>query len=169
MKSIKRRGFSLIEIVVTVAILSILMGIAIPFLGASKQKTELRNTARKLVQNLKKAQIMARSGRANVPSWGANDRTAQAGVRFISSTQYAVFVDRDGLDNGGGSEADVEIVDLSNSGYPLEFASPPVSVRFNKNGTLSTTSDVDLTIQDTSTGERRIVRVTYSGKVSLFR
>ena len=91
-----------------------------------------------------------------------------AGIRFISATQYAIFVDQDGLDNGAGTEADVEVVDVTEGGVPFQFVTPPVSVRFRRNGTLTSAGDVDLTLEDTGTSERRVVRVTFGGKASVF-
>lgn len=165
----KRRnpGFTLLELVVVIAIISIILGIAIPMFSASKETSELRSIANQLVGNFKQAQALARSGKADVPVWPANTRAQAAGIRFISATQYAIFVDQDNLSNGAGSEADIEVVDIAPNGEPFAFVSPPAQVRFKKNGTLPTPPDITVTVRNTNTNQTKVVQVTYGGQASI--
>ena len=167
-QSHRRRGFSLVELMVTMAILATIVAVAVPLFTRTKRKNELRYTAQRLSAHFAKARSLATSGKRDVPTWPAGTRARSAGIRFISATQYAIFVDQDGLDNGAGTEADVEVVDVTEGGVPFQFVTPPVSVRFRRNGTLTAAGDVDLTLEDTVTTERRVVRVTFGGKASVF-
>lgn len=160
-------GFSLLEMAVVVAIMAIIMAVAIPSFTRSKETRELRAVANRLVGHCRQAQSLARSGKANVPVWAPDTRTQMAGLRFISATQYAVFVDQDTQANGAASEADVEVVDIASDGSPFIFVTPPPQIRFRKNGTLPNSADLQVDIRNTATDQTKSVRITYGGRASI--
>lgn len=161
-----KRGFSLLEIVVVIAIVSLLAGIAIPAFSRAKMKAQLRSTANRMVGDFKQARTLAASGKAGLAAWAADQRTQMAGIRFISATQYAIFIDNDNAANG--SEVDIEVVDIAANNEPFVFVGAPAEVRFKRTGTLVAPPDVDIIVQDTTTNEQRTVRITYGGKASVF-
>ena len=163
----RQRGFSLLELMVTVAILALIIAVAIPMFGRTKEKNELRYTATRLVGDCSKARALAGSGKADVQAWGQGVRAQMAGIRFINTTQYAIFVDRDTRANGAATEADIEVVDIASNNEPFEFVNPPAAVRFRKNGTLVAPPDIDIILRNRNTNERRTVRVTFGGRASL--
>ena len=163
-----QRGFSLIEIVVTLGILGLLVGIAVPLFSRTREKAELRTAANRLVGDFKQARALAASGKADIQAWGQGVRAQMAGIRFINATQYAIFVDQDTQANGGATEADIEIVDIAPGNEPFQFVGPPAQVRFKKSGTLIAPPDVDIIVRNTDTGEQRVVRISYGGKASMF-
>jgi len=161
------RGFSVLEVMVVLGILAIVVGIAIPMFSSTREANGLRDAARRLAGNFKRAQALARSGKADVPTWAPGTRVRMAGIRFISPTQYAIFVDNDRLANGGGTEVDVEIVDIAPRGEPYTFVGAPAEVRFRRNGTLPNAADVPISIQNTSSNVTKVVTVTYGGRASV--
>jgi type IV fimbrial biogenesis protein FimT len=76
-------GFSLIELMVAIAIISILMGLAIPGFARWLPNYRLKGAARDLYSNLQ----LAKSG-------AIKDRTEWA-IRFTSATSYEVWSARD--------------------------------------------------------------------------
>lgn len=166
-KDRSRRGFSLVELAVVIAIIAVILGIAIPMFSRSKSTSELRSVANQLVGDFRRAQALARAGKADVAVWGNGVRTQAAGIRFISATQYAIFVDRDAQNNGAATEADMEVVDIAANGEPLTFVSPPAQIRFRKNGTLPSPPDLQVTIRNTDTNQNKVVEVTFGGRARI--
>ena len=76
-------GFSLLELMVTIVIISILLGIAIPGFGRWLPSYRLKGAARDLYSNLQ----LAKSG-------AIKDRTEWA-IRFTSDTVYEIWSARD--------------------------------------------------------------------------
>lgn len=159
-----RRGFSLLEIVIALAIIAVLAAICIPLLSASQKRSRLKQAARDLGAHLGLARSLAGSGRGDA-SWQSSDRVVNGGVRLISPTQYAVFIDRNELLDG--DEVDTVVVDFSarDPSSELRIVSPvaPAEIRFRANGTLLSASMVDVVVEDAGTGEQRTVRVTLGG------
>src|SRR5688572_28921997 len=122
------RGFTLVEIIVAVAIVAILVAIAIPLFRSSRRKTDLQDVAPRLVGHLGQARGLAATGLTH-STWGPNQRTECAGLRIISASQYAVFIDADLLANG--NEVDAAIIDfgVNHPGSPLSVAilAPPAT------------------------------------------
>ncbi len=162
-----RRGFSLLEMAVVVAIVGLILAVAIPQFNASRNTSQLRSVANRLVGDFRRAQSLARAGKADVPTWGAGVRTRMAGIRFISATQYAIFVDRDTQANGGATEADMEVIDIAPDGEPFTLVGAPAQVRFRKNGTLPAPPDITITLRNTATNEQKVIQVTYGGRPSI--
>lgn len=163
-----KRGFTLIEIVVVVAIVAIGAAIAIASMMRSQNKSDLRSAASDMVSMVKRARSLARSGSVPVTTWPANARTRNAGIRVISPTRYVVFADNDDQSNGAASEAVVEMIDLpSKYGGSMSIQEAPgFEVRFRANGTLSVPNDQTLTFLDPSGGGQRTVTITFGGNAS---
>ncbi len=172
-----RRGFSLIEMMVVIGIISIVVGIAVPMFSANKVSAEHRRVTQRLVGSLKRAQAMARSGKSGLAGWNANQRTQTAGVRFVNATTYAIFVDNDRVSNGAASEVDIEFVNIAPNGEPFTLFVAQPEIRFQRNGTLPTPADVLVRIavdaggcaaNPTNSGPRcNVVGVTYGGRAAV--
>lgn len=61
-KKINQRGFTLIEMIVSVSILSLIMGITLAYFGSADQRDILRFSARRLADSLQSAVSFAQSG-----------------------------------------------------------------------------------------------------------
>jgi prepilin-type N-terminal cleavage/methylation domain-containing protein len=63
-RSLNRRGFSLVEMMVVVALIGIVAAFAIPSMIEMKPKDQLRSAAKDLVTNLRQARALAITGKA---------------------------------------------------------------------------------------------------------
>jgi len=111
-------GFSLIELMVAIAIIAILMGLAIPGFATWLPNYRLKGAARDLYSNLQ----LAKSG-------AIKDRTEWA-IRFTTATSYEVWSARDpdtpnanaGWNSFSTSDDTlIKTVDLSGIGSGVEF------------------------------------------------
>lgn len=158
----QRRGFSLLEIVITVAIVALLAAVAYPFFTNSIEKGKLNDVTKRMLAHFTKARNLAASGQTD-SSWGGGDRTITALVRIESATGYTVYIDRD--DVWDGDEVAVQVVDftISDPGSDIRITAPaPLTViRFRSNGTLTGGGQVDITLTDNN--RTRNLRVTVGG------
>lgn len=90
-----------------------------------------------------------------------------AGIRFLSPTRYAIFVDSDQVANGGGTEVVIAIVDIAPNGEPYQFVAAPAEIRFRRNGTLPAPPDMQIDILNTSSNLTKSVIVAYGGRASV--
>lgn len=158
-----RRGFTLIEMVVAVAILGIMAAIAVPNIYRMSRRGALRASASGLVSALKLARSSAASGR--LPP-GGTVRTAEAGVRFDSATRYDVFLDADRVASNG-NEAVLRSYDLTDDNPSFRLDGQPAEVRYQRNGMLTVPGDVVIRLQDPDTDLEYTVRATFGGRVEI--
>jgi prepilin-type N-terminal cleavage/methylation domain-containing protein len=154
-----KRGFSLIEVVVVIAIVAIIAAVAIGMLSRGGARADLADAAREFQSRMAQARQMVATGQRNIPSWGPTEKVVNAGIRLISNTQYAVFVDRD--DTTDGDEVDMEVVDLPPEAVRIVTPAAPAEIRLRGNGTL-TGAQVDVLIRNND-GKEKTVRVSVSG------
>jgi type II secretory pathway pseudopilin PulG len=156
--------------VIVVAIVGILAALVIPSFTRSNDLADMRAASRKLMGTLVRARTLASSGKnENYPGWLPTDRTAQAGL-FLTTTDFRLFVDRNNVTDG--DEIILEVVDFTEAGsnYAANvlIQAPPAEIRFQRNGTLTTTTNQDIVLEDQGSGLRQTIRLTYGGSVRLF-
>lgn len=83
-----RRGFTLIEILVVIAIMSVLAAVSFPFYARFVTQNNVSSTANGLVGSLQKAQLYAMSGKNN-SSWGV--RYADSKIVLFQESSNTVF------------------------------------------------------------------------------
>lgn len=159
MRAERRRGFTLLEMVVAVAVLAVVVSLALPSLLAATPQERLRRATADLVSNLRWARSMAVGGQAS--GLPAGLQVAQVEVSFNpAADNYSISV----VDNNGVLTL-VRTVDLLKyqSGavrLDLSAAVPPL-LRFERNGGANAIAQV--TLAETTTGQSRLVSITRAG------
>jgi prepilin-type N-terminal cleavage/methylation domain-containing protein len=181
----RRRGFTLLELITVVAIIAIAAVIVVPNYIRSRERQRIKSRSRELIQAIQFARSEAASGRifATAP---VERRVVQAGIRFNDDRTYDVFVDDDddptditvvrsfALDDNqspfigaqGGDEVRVVEVTVGNN-----TDAPPAAteIRFRRNGTLSQPVEVEIELEDASTNQIHAVSVSYAGQARIAR
>lgn len=161
----KRRGFTLVEIIVAIAIVATLATLAVMGMHDARQKSRLREEARSLVAYLNKARALAASGRVDpAAGWDEGDRTRSAGLRVIGARRYALFIDRDLTTDG--DEYEVQSIDLSDAGQlVIQAPASGVEIRFRGNGTV--VDPVNFVLVDEQSREERTIVISGGGQARI--
>lgn len=142
----KERGFTLIEMILTVGILGLLAGLSMPVYQSFDNRNELDITTQSLASALRRAQVYARSGHSD-SGWGVE----------IQSTAATLFR---GASFAGRDSAYDEVTTISQSTAVTGIS----EVLFAKlSGTPSTTGNVIFT---NTNNETRTVTINAKGMVS---
>lgn len=141
------RGFTLIEVLLSVAIISLITGMSLPILASFNDRNDLDLTAQGIVSQLRRAQTYAR-GTNGDSQWGVHAQNG--GAVLFKGSSYAT---RDtSYDEPTTISPTVTVTGLS------EFLFAKLD------GTPSTTGSVTLT--NTNTNETRTITINAKGMVS---
>ncbi len=168
-------GFTLIEMLVVIAIMVIITGIVIFNIGSERQNSALMRSAQKLSLDLRRAQSFALSSRVfktlGVPcGWGMH-------FNGIGSNNYVIFADlavnqncsdRDFIRAANGSEdfetinleSGITVSSLSSGLSDVVFTPPDTTVTFTPN---QTSANITLINQNSTT---RAIIVNKTGFIS---
>lgn len=158
-----RRGFSFVELSVTVAIVGIAAGTALPYFGDMAARGKLRTTTRTVLGHVAEARTLARSGREGFAGWADDDRVLQSGMRLVDERSYELFVDKDDVADGAG-----EVV-IATHQVPEDYRidMTQTELRFRRNGTLSTNEDITLTVVQVPLDLKIQIDVSFGGRAKL--
>jgi type IV fimbrial biogenesis protein FimT len=166
MKRLKRerrlqKGFTLTEMIVVIAIISILLTIAVPFFAQWQRSVQFRTTAREVTSRLREAQSRTITNNlqhgVEFEAPGFRRYRMVQGNRASNSTAW-----NPALQRGDWTLIPTEVT--------LVAANLTVnsSVEFNPNGTASIPGLVTIQIQDSTTGATRFtVEVETSGRIRI--
>jgi prepilin-type N-terminal cleavage/methylation domain-containing protein len=161
-----RRGFTLVETAIAVAVLAVLVAVAIPVWSSMQHESRFSGATRELVGTLRKARSHAVSG-ATLPSAGAGARVRSAGLRFDSDQRIVVYLDPD-EDPANGNQVDLETIDLAadDPQRSIRLVSPGVGsvVTFRRDGSTNATPFV---LRDLQNGRQRSFQLTAAGSVAM--
>jgi prepilin-type N-terminal cleavage/methylation domain-containing protein len=128
-----RRGFSLVELAVVIALVAVFSMMAVPLFARVERRSRLRSAAREFMADLAKTRTTAASaGFPRRTGWSANDRITNTGLVVASATTYRLFIDRDNVTDG--DEITLGTVRLPDG---VVFTAPSTGheIRFRRNGT----------------------------------
>jgi len=188
MASSRRAGFTLLELMVVVAIIAIAAGLGIPSFLSARREKQLDNRTRELKAMIARAQSEAATGRELTGAVaGVTGRVRMAGIRFVDRFNYFVFVDNDddpvavevvarvdleGEESGGGlSGADsggtgVRFQTVTANGL-TQFPPSGIEFRFLSDGTIAGSGNVSMVLGDTELRRRNTIDLSVAGQVSV--
>lgn len=182
----KKSGFTIIELIVSTAIIALVTGIFLANYSTANRRTDLTMTAQKLVSDIRVAQSyalgLARYGTQasnNVPvgGWGVHINLASGNDR------YTIFADDNGdtyynlgeaYDSLGGQTIylpknliiqSLQVASTNSTKVNMTFL-PPDPLTFINNGVASGTSAV-IVLKDTRSNSIKTVRVNFLGLVEV--
>ncbi|MDP2909937.1 MAG: prepilin-type N-terminal cleavage/methylation domain-containing protein [bacterium] len=166
----KERGFSFVELIVTMSVIVILTIASFPFYKSLKGDLALERSAAKLVQDIRRAQEMALSGR----DFGNNFPEGGYGICFNSSSPsfYVIFADVNGnkIRDGGEEvetvnfESNIKINSVSGGTLDIIFVPPNPDVFLTDLG-VDLGSLVEITISSSDGSRSKTIRVNKAGLV----
>ena len=147
----KQSGFTLLEMMIVIGLLSILTGIAVPNFLSYLPKHRLNGAARQLMGDLMAARMQAIK---------LNHR---ARVFFYSNHEYKICDDADNNGIVTAEEGDVQLRDIQNEYFDVTFdSSDPPDPVFSSRGTAT---NVTITLQNSS-GSKDIT-TSIAGRVKI--
>ena len=140
-RTIKHRGFSLVELLVSVAIITVISGATLVYFRGGNKNWALTRTAQRVSQEIRRASNMALSSpgytcpeSAAIDGYGICFSSGGPGADFCandsdaSNASYILFVDCDGNNAYGGTGVDVKIETISvESGVKVKTVIPVYS------------------------------------------
>lgn len=152
-----QRGFSMMQLLVVLAVASVVSGLAFMGITSARQRIRLTNSSRVLASYAEKARVDSVRRHPIDPD-------QMAGLEVLNKTTYRVKMDFDG-------DGTVETKDITLD-EGVEFATDPIALVFDWRGRLvdlpSTDIKVSIALQwGDDENDQRIVDITRSGDVTL--
>ena len=159
--SARSRGYSLLEVMIAVAVVGVVSAVAFPRLDELSRRSHFNGATRRLVGTLRESRAMA-IARQDV----AGVRAEQVGIRVDSPTQYTQFMDPD-TDSANDNDVVLRVVNVLtiDRAQGFRIVSPPGTViRFRRDGSTTATT---LDLADDYSVQTRTIRLTAGGQTSI--
>src|SRR6185369_3907689 len=152
-----QHGFSMMQLIITLAVVSIVSGLAVLGIASARQRIRLTNSSRLLASYAEKARV---DSVRRHPS----DAAQMSGIEVVNNNTYRVKMDFDG--DGIVETRDVTLDD------GVVFASDPIALVFDWRGRLVQTDTTDIKVSivmqwGEDENDQRFVDITRSGDVTL--
>ena len=159
-RALNRRGYTIVELVVVVAVLAIVMAVSMPLFINYWQTSTLKAGAQELVAILNGARGLAI--KSNVPVCVTSDGTSPS---YGTKITYHLSTCTAAAWRGTGTASDGSIT-LSNA---VQVMAPAASVVFTALGAASppTGTSGDFKVRNSTTGQTATVRVASSGRINI--
>jgi len=171
---LRQSGFSLLEVLVTLAIVAIVAGLAIPGMRGVIGDSELSAASNRLVFGLQTARSEAIKRITPVslcPSTNPEADEPSCGGSYAQGWIVFVDVDGDGLRNGSADDLIVRGEPLSPAFTVLADDSVRSGVRFGISGVSTNVTGIPIAggieILHAGKAEKRAVRIAASGRISM--
>ncbi|HEX2272217.1 MAG TPA: hypothetical protein VHH35_21930 [Pyrinomonadaceae bacterium] len=152
-----QNGFSMMQLLITVAVVGIVSGLAVFGIASARQRIRLTNSARLLASYVEKARVDSVRRHPTDPN-------LMAGIEVLNTTTYRVKMDFDG--NGTMETRDIRLDE------GVVFATDPIALVFDWRGRLVdlplTEIKVSIAMQwGDDPSDQRVVDITRSGDVTI--
>lgn len=181
----KKSGFTLIELIVSVSIIAMVTGIFLANYSSANRRTDLTMTAQKMVTDIRLSQNYALglaryglSGSNNVPvgGWGVH-----IDLNNYTNKKYVVFADDNGDKIYNSGEDDIRygaqvttlptniIINSITTGTKADvvFIPPDPVTTITDAANVSTYKQIDIVLKDLKTNSIKTVRINYLGLVEV--
>lgn len=116
MNVLKTNGFSLLELMVVVVILTIVMSVGVPLLAGYSANQRVKNTAQLLYMDINYARQQAVTKRASV-TINARGNSWNSGWRINDATRNQLLKERDSVDAKVGLNANSNSINFNAQGW----------------------------------------------------
>lgn len=152
-----QRGFSMMQLLVVLAVASVVSGLAFMGITSARQRIRLTNSSRMLASYAEKARVDSVRRHPTDPD-------QMSGLEVLNKTTYRVKMDFDG--NGTVETKDVSLDE------GVEFATDPIALVFDWRGRLVDLDTADIKVSivlqwGDDEADQRFVDITRSGDVTL--
>lgn len=150
-------GFSMMQLIVTLAVVSVVSGLAVFGIASARQRIRLTNSARMIASWAEKARV------DSVRRHPIDDEQ-MAGIEVLDKTNYRVKMDFDG--DGVMEVKDFKLDD------GVEFATDPIALVFDWRGRLVDLEETDIKVSiviqwGDDEDDQRYIDITRSGDVTI--
>jgi len=154
-------GFSLIELLVTVSIIGILAGLAVPSMNTFLESNRLSTSANDLVADINLARVEAIKNNAQTGLCAASGSTCAATTNWGTSG-WLVMMDSD---NNGSLDAVIKRHDPSTS--TTTVVAQANTLNFSRQGMVGAAAWGDITVCNSKLKKTRVINVGPTGRVKL--
>lgn len=148
------RGFSLVELMVTIAVLTILISVGVPMYGQFTQGSAVSTGTSELVGslNLARSEAVARRASVRIEQLGATDGDWSDGWQIVLDADDSLIRVVQGVDKG--------VVGITET-------SDATALVFDREGRVSANAVFNVCVESSTTADGRIVTLSRFGRVEL--